>query len=142
MELEELAYNLKWFFSGLLDKPLAALKKLWRKKITRLALFGVVVLLIAVPVVIAITAKSILSPRDNKTQTADAVFKPSPIAPEDLFIPDKPDFLPPVMLERERKKVWTSEDALEFWTPASEFPDDFWQNKISESIDRILEPLP
>jgi hypothetical protein len=141
MILEDLAYNLKWFFSGLLDKPLTALKKPRRQKTVKPMILCIVILLIAVPIVILLTAKIAFSPHDKKT-TSDYLFKPDPIAAEDLFIPDKPDFLPPVMLEQPRKEFWTSEDAMEFWTAPAEFPDEFWRNKISESIDSILEPLP
>jgi hypothetical protein len=141
MGLEDLAYSLKWFFSRLLDKPLTALKKLWRQKTVRLTTLCAVILLVVIPLVILITVKIAFIQRDKKT-ASDYAFKPDPIAVEDLFIPDKPDFLPPVMLEQPQKEFWTSEDAIEFWTAPAEFPDEFWRNKISESIDRILEPLP
>ncbi|MDR1363034.1 MAG: hypothetical protein LBJ35_03170 [Spirochaetaceae bacterium] len=141
MWLEDLAYNLKWFFLGLLDKPLATLKKLWRQKTVKLAVSAAIIVLIIIPLVITLTAKAVFSPQPRQT-TAGGAFRPDPIAAKDLFIPDKPDFLPPVMLERRQKEFWTSDDALEFWTAPSDFPDEFWRNKLSESIDHILEPLP
>ncbi|MDR1148001.1 MAG: hypothetical protein LBK66_05155 [Spirochaetaceae bacterium] len=140
MGLEDLAYKLKWFFSRLLDKPLTALKKLWRQKTIRLAILCAVILLIVTPLIILLTAKIAFSAQ-GKT-ASDYAFKIDPISAKDLFIPDKPDFLPPVMLEQPQKEFWTSEDAMEFWTAPAEFPDEFWRNKISESIDNILEPLP
>jgi hypothetical protein len=141
MGLEDQAYSLKWFFSRLLDKSLPPLKKLWRQKTVRLAALCAVILLIVIPFIILLTVKIAFSAQGKKT-ASDYVFKPDPIAVKDLFMPDKPDFLPPVMLEQPQKEFWTSEDAVEFWTAPAEFPDEFWRNKISESIDRILEPLP
>ncbi|MDR0683917.1 MAG: hypothetical protein LBF83_02165 [Spirochaetaceae bacterium] len=141
MKLGELAYNLKWFFSGLLDKPLKALEKLWTQKRVRMIVVCSAVLIIAVPLAIFVTAKIVLTV-DSKKNTKNYVFSFDPVAPEDFFIPEEPDFLPSVMLEREQKKTWSVEDAAEFWTPPSQFPREFWLEEVSNSIDRLLEPLP
>jgi hypothetical protein len=141
MKLAELAYNLKWFFSGLLDKPLKALEKLWAQKKIRMFVICSVFLIIVVPLVIFVTSGIILT-ADSKKNIVDNVFTFGPIAPEDFFIPEEPDFLPPVMLEQEQKKTWSIEDAAEFWTPPSEFDSKFWRDKVSDSLDRLLEPLP
>ncbi|MDR2445462.1 MAG: hypothetical protein LBD44_05960 [Spirochaetaceae bacterium] len=141
MKLAELAYNLKWFFPGLLDKPLKALEKLWAQKKVRMIVVCSVVLIIAVPLAIVVSARIILSADGKKNMMGD-VFSFDQIAPEDFFIPEEPDFLPPVMLEQEQKKTWSVEDAAEFWTPPSQFPREFWLEEVSNSIDRLLEPLP
>jgi hypothetical protein len=141
MGLAETAFNLKWFFSELLDKPLGRLKKLWAKKIARTLVICFAAAALVVPLITIITVKTVSNIQSKKT-TADIVFKPDIIAGEDMFIPDEPDFLPPVMLEQEQKQVWTSADASEFWTGASKFPAEFWRSRISASIDRLLEPLP
>ncbi|MDR3356434.1 MAG: hypothetical protein LBO04_04520 [Spirochaetaceae bacterium] len=141
MKLTELAYNLKWFFSSLAEKPLKAMEKLRLPKKTRLPVVCAIVLIVAVPIVIAVTAKVLLAAAGKKN-AADNVFSFDPIAPEDFFLPEEPDFLPPVMLEQEQKKAWSVEDAAEFWTAPSGFSAEFWREEVSDSIDRLLEPLP
>jgi hypothetical protein len=143
MGLGEFAYGLKWFFSKLLERPAGELKKLFEKlfekKIARIAGLVSVVLVVAAPLVIAITARIALEIQRNEPRP-DMVFEPDPI--DALFIPDEPDFLPPVILEQEQKTVWTGADAAEFWTDPLEFSDEYWRQKLSQSIDRLLEPLP
>jgi hypothetical protein len=141
MKLAELVYNLKWFFSGLLDKPLKVLEKRWAQKKIRMIVICSAFLIITVPLVIAVISKIILA-EDSKKNTMNNVFSFDPIAPGDFFIAEEPDFLPQVMLEQERKEAWSTEDAAEFWMPPSEFSREFWRNKVSDSIDRLLEPLP
>ncbi|MDR2796685.1 MAG: hypothetical protein LBB47_08260 [Spirochaetaceae bacterium] len=142
MKLTELAYNLKWFFSGITDKPLGTLKKHLAQKKIRVILICSAALIVAVPLVIDATAKILALIEDSKKNTVKNVFSFDPIAAEDFFIPDEPDFLPPVILERERKEVWSVEDASEFWTAPSEFSGEFWRDRVSDSIDQLLEPLP
>ncbi|MDR2658690.1 MAG: hypothetical protein LBC27_01705 [Spirochaetaceae bacterium] len=141
MALEDFIYSLKWFFSNLFEKLFTALKNLNLSKRTRVALICTLVFLIVIPFAIILTAKITFS-IDSKKEAPAKGFVPSPIAAEDLFIPAKPDFLPPVMLEQRQKNIWTNEGAREFWTSPSEFPDEFWQGKISASIDRLLESMP
>jgi hypothetical protein len=148
MKLAELVYNLKWFLSGLLDKPSKAFEKRLAQKKIRMIVICSAFLIIAVPLVIAVISKIMLT-ADSKKNTMNNVFSFDsnvfsfdPIAPGDFFIAEEPDFLPPVMLEQERKEAWSIEDAAEFWTPPSEFSHEFWRDEVSDSIDRLLEPLP
>jgi hypothetical protein len=141
MGLEELAYNLKWFFSNILDKPLKAAKNLLEQKTPRLIVLCAAALIVVIPLTIIITANIALSVQ-NKKIARENVFQPDPIAAEDIFIPEKPDFLPSIMLERQQREVWTSEDAAEFWTDPAEISDEFWRRRISDSLDRLLETLP
>ncbi|MDR2097491.1 MAG: hypothetical protein LBP37_03125 [Spirochaetaceae bacterium] len=141
MKLTEIVYGFKWFLSGLLEKPLREFGKLWAKKTIRILVICSAALAFAVPLVVIVTAK-ISSDIKNKEAAPDYVFTPDPIAAEDLFIPEEPDFLPPVMLEQEQKEAWSTEDASKFWTDPGEFPREFWIGRISASIDRLLEPLP
>ena len=66
----------------------------------------------------------------------------APIPPEDLFLPDEPDYIPGVLLEREQKIVWTAEDAKEHWQDPLKFGEEEWRQKIEASIDEILERVP
>jgi hypothetical protein len=70
------------------------------------------------------------------------VFVPERIAAEDLFLPNEPDFLPPVILEQEQKKSWRQEDAEPFWTDPLEYGSDYWRDNISETVDSLLERFP
>jgi hypothetical protein len=141
MGVTEFAYGLKWFFSKLTERPASEIKKLFEKKTARIAAAGFAALAVAVPLVIAITARITMEIQNNEP-SGDMVFQPDPIVAADLFIPDEPDFLPPVILEQQRKTVWTEADAAEFWTDPLEFSDEYWRQKLSQSIDRLLESLP
>ena len=64
------------------------------------------------------------------------------IPAEELFLPDKPDFLPDVLLERERRSKWTEQDAEEFWQDPMRAGEEQWRNKIEAVIDEFLERVP
>ena len=63
------------------------------------------------------------------------------IPPEELFLPNEPDFLPTVILEREPRK-WSAEDALPFWTNPLENNSGQWQDDIKSVVDGIMERVP
>lgn len=65
-----------------------------------------------------------------------------PIPAEELFLPDEPDFLPGVLLERERKSSWTEHDAEEFWQDPLISGEEQWREKIEAAIDEFLEHIP
>jgi hypothetical protein len=141
MGLTEFIFNLKWFLGDLFDKPLGVFKKWRRQKTAGIFVICFAALVLVIPLIVIVTVKIISATPDKETAT-EYVFKPGPVAVEDIFIPEEPDFLPPALLEQERKNVWTEEDASKFWTDPEEFPNEFWRDRISDSIDRLLEPLP
>ncbi|MDR2314587.1 MAG: hypothetical protein LBE02_08655 [Spirochaetaceae bacterium] len=61
---------------------------------------------------------------------------------EDFFLPYEPDFVPPVLLEREPKDGWTEEDARPFWTNPMEGAEGLWRGRIESGIDSLLEHVP
>lgn len=65
-----------------------------------------------------------------------------PIPAEELFLPDEPDFLPGVLLERERRAFWTEHDAEEFWQDPLKSGEEQWREKIEAAIDEFLERIP
>ncbi|MDR2211586.1 MAG: hypothetical protein LBO65_09020 [Spirochaetaceae bacterium] len=71
---------------------------------------------------------------------------PAPETPvlstEDFFLPYEPDFVPPVLLEREPKDGWTGEDARPFWTDPMEGREEVWRRRIESGIDALLEHVP
>ena len=81
---------------------------------------------------------------DNQNSSAEifGVTIISPIPAGEIFLPDEPDFLPGVLLERERRSNWTIEDASEFWQDPLRFGEEQWREKIEEIIDLFLERVP
>jgi hypothetical protein len=63
----------------------------------------------------------------------------SPIPAEELFLPDEPDYLPGVLLERDRRSGWTYQDAEEYWQDPLMFGEEQWREKIEAAIDELLE---
>lgn len=66
---------------------------------------------------------------------------PRTIPPEELFLPEEPDFLPEVLLDRE-PAPWTTEDVRPFWTDPREGGSELWQERIKGVIDELLENIP
>jgi len=64
------------------------------------------------------------------------------IPAEELFIPDEPDFLPGVLLERERRSSWSEQDADEYWQNPLASGEEQWREKIETAVDEILERVP
>ena len=73
---------------------------------------------------------------------AAGMLRPLPIPPEDLFLPEEPDFLPPVILERERRESWTGEDAEAFWYRPLEDGEEIWREQVEKVVDDLLERVP
>lgn len=71
-----------------------------------------------------------------------AELAPLPVAPDELFFPEEPDLLPPIMLSRERRAVWTEEDARPFWTDPSGLDPAPVQNAAAAAIDALFADIP
>jgi hypothetical protein len=65
-----------------------------------------------------------------------------PIPPDDIFLPDEPDFVPGVILERDRRTKWTEQDALEYWQDPLKEGEEQWRDKVEIEIDKYLERVP
>ncbi|MDR0629875.1 MAG: hypothetical protein LBG24_09615 [Treponema sp.] len=76
------------------------------------------------------------------SRTLSNDFKPLSIAPEDLFLPDEPDFLPEVLLNREPRNPWNLEDVRPFWTDPWQDDPERWRERIKVTIDEFLEGVP
>ena len=64
------------------------------------------------------------------------------IPAEEIFLPDEPDFLPGVLLERDRRSSWTEQDAGEYWQDPLIYGEEQWREKIETAIDEFLERVP
>jgi hypothetical protein len=75
-------------------------------------------------------------------QALAGTFSPLPLPPEELFLPDEPDFLPEVLLERPPRESWTAEEALPFWTDPEEKYSARWRDRAKAVIDELMERVP
>jgi len=64
------------------------------------------------------------------------------IPPEDLFLPEEPDFLPGVILEREQRSVWTAENVEPWWQDPLRSGEERWRYQIEKTIDELMENVP
>jgi len=64
------------------------------------------------------------------------------IPPEELFLPEEPDFVPGVLLEREKRASWTAQDAAVYWQDPLKNGEEQWREKIETVIDDFLERVP
>jgi hypothetical protein len=64
------------------------------------------------------------------------------IPPEELFLPDEPDFIPGILLERERRESWTAEDAAPYWRDPLKSGEEPWREQVETVIDELLERVP
>ena len=82
--------------------------------------------------------------RNNPVQQfpAAAVSEQRIIAPDELFLPDEPDFVPGILLEREQRSMWTAEDAESLWQDPLKSGEEPWRNRIEKTIDEIMESVP
>lgn len=96
---------------------------------------GVIIILIFV---IFLTRRPAVEPLSEK----EIVVTPNLIPFEDFFLPDEPDYLPGILLERGRREKWTEEDAEEYWRNPMISGEDEWRNNIEETIDKLMERIP
>ena len=71
----------------------------------------------------------------------ERIYLNLPIPAGELFLPDEPDFVPGVILQRERRTNWTEEDAGEFWQDPLRFGEGQWRENIETAIDEFLERI-
>jgi len=64
------------------------------------------------------------------------------IPADELFLPEEPDFLPGVLLDRERRSSWNEQDASEYWQDPLREGEEKWRDNIEAAIDELLERVP
>ncbi|MDR1618284.1 MAG: hypothetical protein LBS06_04465 [Treponema sp.] len=64
------------------------------------------------------------------------------IPPEDIFLPEEPDFIPSFIPGRERREFWTGEDAAVYWQDPLRGGEEAWRGRIESVIDELLERVP
>jgi hypothetical protein len=93
-------------------------------------------------VILVLTALFTGRPVPEAPEREAAVIRAAPIPPEELFLPEEPDFLPPVILERERREAWTVDDAAPYWYNPLEHGEEEWRERVEKVIDDLLERAP
>jgi hypothetical protein len=106
----------------------------------------VLTLAIGIPLVLLlfITGASLLS---KGASVKPAALPASSVAArripaEDLFLPDEPDFIPGVILEREKRTQWTADDAMPWWQDPLKEGEQEWRDQIEKTVDEIMESVP
>jgi hypothetical protein len=64
------------------------------------------------------------------------------IPAEDIFLPDEPDFVPSVILEREKRTQWSADDAMPWWQDPLKDGEQEWRDQIEKTVDEIMESVP
>jgi hypothetical protein len=103
-------------------------------------------ILICTAVVVVIMVLSVLLPlrssvREDRLEEPHRSIRLA-IPPQELFLPDEPDFIPGVLLERERRLSWTEQDASEYWQDPLRDGEEPWREKIEEAINEFMERIP
>jgi len=129
---------------GFFNKVLTVIQD-WFQKLTaeqkkRLALIctGVFAVLLTLSVLL-----SVINPGERPLPGGpERLMIISPIPAGDLFLPDEPDYVPGVLLGRDRRDRWTEEDASLFWQDPLRYGEEKWREDIEAAIDDLLEQVP
>ena len=72
------------------------------------------------------------------TNIPSGIFIPQ----DELFLPEEPDFVPGVLLERERRDAWTADDAASWWRDPLKNGEQIWRDQIEKTVDAIMGSVP
>jgi len=114
--------------------------KLSAEQKKRLALICTFVFAVFLIISVIISISGYNRKKDANNPERLSIF--SPIPAEELFLPDEPDFIPGVLLEREQRASWNEQDASEYWQDPLRFGEEPWRVKIETVIDNFLERVP
>jgi len=114
----------------------------WIKKLTaeqkrNIILIGTAVfaVLLTFSVIMSMVNRAAKKRHKEPERTNVRVVIPS----EELFLPDEPDFLPGVILDRGKRSIWSEQDAAEYWQDPLREGEEQWREKIEAAIDELLE---
>jgi len=128
------------FRDGLKEKLDSLLEKIPAdRRIVLTAAIGVPVILLLVIAGASLVSKD--APKKHEALPAGGVTTRR-IPAEDLFLPDEPDFVPGVILEREKRTEWTAGDAMPWWQDPLKDGEQEWRDQIEKTVDEIMETVP
>ena len=64
------------------------------------------------------------------------------IPAEELFYPEEPDFLPPLLLERYPQEIMTAEILEDYWQDPKTGNEEEWREVVNTVINRLMEGVP
>jgi hypothetical protein len=135
------------------SRPAAFIKSLWEKiseiprnippgqrRIILVCCGAALVVILFLLVLLLVVDHRRSAPPDTGQELRNALG-PRSISPEELFLPEEPEFLPDVLLNRD-PAPWTAADARPFWTDPLEGGEELWLERIETVIDDLLEHIP
>ena len=132
MNLKELGQDFLNELLTLADKLLDRIPK-EKQRFFLFTLGGLILLAICLTVVA-------LSTGQRQTVSIQAIGPRIPA--EELFYPGEPDFLPPLLFEREPNQLWTLSELEQFWQDPKVGNEELWQDAIITVVDRLLDGVP
>ena len=85
----------------------------------------------------------LLKTSDNRDQGETGAAVQWQLIPiDDFFLPQEPDFIPGVLLEREQRTNWTEDDARVYWQDPLQYGEEIWRGRVDTVIDQFLEHIP
>ncbi|MCL2599808.1 MAG: hypothetical protein FWD88_01305, partial [Treponema sp.] len=98
----------------------------------------------AVLTLLLVIVAGVSIPRNESAavQAREAAGQWDLIPPEELFLPNEPDFVPEVLLGREQRTEWTVEDAEPWWQNPLVEGEEQWRYRIERMVDEIMESVP
>ena len=141
--------GLKEKLEGLLKQPrLLAMIPVDRRIVlllnrARRAKVPLLTVVIGIPVILALIIAGVaLSSEDASEKPAAhpaSSVMTRRVPAEDLFIPEEPDFVPGVLLEREKRTQWSVDDAMPWWQDPLKDGEQEWREQIEKTVDGIME---
>ena len=131
------------FFAGLFNRISTGLKNIPREKryhVLMISIASVALLLLVLGGVSLLSGRK--TPEQELSYRADILQSRNSIPPDELFFPDEPDFVPGVLLEREKRMAWTVNDAAPWWQDPLRSGEQVWRDQIEKTIDEIMESVP
>ena len=110
----------------------------------RLVIIAAMGTLAALLLILIVTALFSHTGEESPSVTAAPAgeFRRTLIPADELFLPDEPDFVPGVLLERDRREEWTADDAQPWWQDPLKDGEEPWRNIIEQTVDEIMEKIP
>ena len=107
-----------------------------KRRAVLLLIMGSLILLLFIMILLLKT-----SDNGDQGETSPAVqWQLIPI--DDFFLPQEPDFIPGVLLEREQRTSWTEDDARVYWQDPLQYGEEIWRGRVDTVIDQFLEHIP
>ena len=122
------------FIHGILDKI-----NVKNRKMVINIFFGVIALLLIVIFWVSLRSCS-TGEKENIPVTVNT--RQNIIKHDELFLPEEPDFLPGIILERQQKDIWTEDDVMPWWKDPLESGEKAWRDLIEKTAEEILENIP